>query len=54
MKFPALPAVASIGRKVRELAFLDRDSIELIVFRELGINEEVSSHLLEGTLFSHI
>jgi adenine-specific DNA-methyltransferase len=54
MKFPALPAVAGIGRKVRELAFRDRDAVELIVLRELGINGEVSTHLLEGTLFSQI
>lgn len=54
MKFPALSAVACIGRKVRELASLDSDAIELIVLRELGINGQVSTHLLEGTLFSHI
>jgi adenine-specific DNA-methyltransferase len=54
MKFPALPAVAGIGRRVRELASLDRDAVELIVHRELGITGEVSTHLLEGTLFGHI
>ena len=54
MKFPALPAVAGIGRRVRELASLDSDAVELIVHRELGINGEISIHLLEGTLFSHI
>ena len=54
MKFPALPTVAGIGRKVRELASLDRDADELIVLRELGINRELSTHLLEGTLFNHI
>jgi adenine-specific DNA-methyltransferase len=54
MNFPDLRAVACIGRRVRELASLDSDAVELIVLRELGINEEVSAHLLEGTLFSHI
>jgi adenine-specific DNA-methyltransferase len=54
MKFPALPAVAGIGRRVRELASFDRDAVELIVLRELGIDGAVSSHLLEGTLFGHI
>ena len=54
MKFPALSAVAGIGRRVRELTSRDCDAIELIVFRELGINGEMSAHLLEGTLFSHI
>jgi adenine-specific DNA-methyltransferase len=54
MKFPDLTLVAGIGRRVRELASLDRDAIELIVLRALGIPEEVSAHLLEGTLFSHI
>ena len=54
MKFPALPVVSGIGHRVRQLASLDRDAIELIVLRALGIPEEVSTHLLEGTLFSHI
>jgi adenine-specific DNA-methyltransferase len=54
MKFPALPAVAAIGSKVRELASLDSDAVELIVLRELGINGAISTHLLNGTLFSHI
>jgi adenine-specific DNA-methyltransferase len=54
MKFPDLPAVARIGRKVRELASLDSDAVELTVLRELGINDEMSAHLLEGTLFSDI
>jgi adenine-specific DNA-methyltransferase len=54
LKFPDLPAVARIGRRVRELASLDSDAVELIVLRQLGVNEEMSAHLLEGTLFSHI
>jgi adenine-specific DNA-methyltransferase len=54
MKFPALEVVSLIGRKVRELASLDLDVVESLVLRELGINGEVSTHLLEGTLFSHI
>jgi adenine-specific DNA-methyltransferase len=54
MKFPALPVVSGIGHRVRQLASLDRDAIELIVLQALGIPEEVSTHLLEGTLFSHI
>jgi adenine-specific DNA-methyltransferase len=54
MKFPTLPAVAGIGRRVRELASLDSDAVELIVLRELGIDGDISTHLLEGTLFSHI
>ncbi len=54
MKFPDLSAVAEIGRKVRNLASLDSDAIELIVLRELGVNRETSSHLLKGTLFSQI
>jgi adenine-specific DNA-methyltransferase len=51
MRFPALPAVARIGCSVRGLASLDSDAIELIVLRELGISGEISTHLLEGTLF---
>jgi adenine-specific DNA-methyltransferase len=51
MKFPTLDIVAEIGRKIRELAVLDIDAVELIVLRELGINGEVMEHLLEGTLF---
>lgn len=54
LRFPALPSVARIGRRVRELASLDRDGVELIVLRELGISEQLSTHLLEGTLFSCI
>ena len=54
MKFPSLHTVAIIGRKVRQLASLDSDAVELIVLRELGINCDLSAHLLEGTLFSHI
>jgi adenine-specific DNA-methyltransferase len=54
MNFPALTAIASIGRRVRALSSLDSDSVELIVLRELGINAEVTTHLLEGTLFSHV
>jgi adenine-specific DNA-methyltransferase len=54
MKFPALRAVADIGRKVRKLECLDSDTVELTVLRELGINGEVFTRLLEGTLFSHI
>ena len=54
MKFPALSVVSGIGRRVRELVSLDRDAIELIVLQMLGIPDEVSTHLLEGTLFSHI
>ena len=53
MKFPGLASLSGIGRKVRDLATFDRDAIELIVCRELGINGEVSTHLVEGTLFSH-
>ena len=54
MKFPPLATVAHIGRKVRELASLDSDAVELIALRELDIDRDVSTHLLEGTLFSHI
>jgi adenine-specific DNA-methyltransferase len=53
MKFPALSAVATIGRKVRDLISLDSDAVEIIVVRELGITDDVASHLLEGTLFGH-
>jgi adenine-specific DNA-methyltransferase len=52
MKFPALATVAAMGRRVRGLASLDRDAVEIIVFQELGINGAVSTHLVEGTLFS--
>jgi adenine-specific DNA-methyltransferase len=55
MKFPTLPTIARIGSRVRELASpLDSDAVELIVLRELGIDGEVSTHLLEGTLFSNV
>ena len=54
MKFPSLHAIADIGSRVRNLTSLDSDAVELIVLRELGINGKISSHLLEGTLFSHI
>jgi len=54
MKFPPLPRIAAIGRRVRDLASLDSDAVELIVLRELGINGDVSSHLLEGTLFNQV
>jgi adenine-specific DNA-methyltransferase len=54
MKFPALPVVAGIGRGVQELVSLDRDGIELIVLQALGIPIDVSTHLLDGTLFSDI
>jgi adenine-specific DNA-methyltransferase len=53
MKFPTLGVVADIGSRVRVLASLDRDAIELIVLRALGIPADVSTHSLEGTLFSH-
>jgi adenine-specific DNA-methyltransferase len=52
MKFPPLATIAAIGRKVRKLASLDRDAVELIVLDKLKISGEVSAHLLEGTLFS--
>lgn len=54
MKFPALPIVAEVGRRVRNLPSLEADAVELIVLRRLGINGEMSSHLLEGTLFSQM
>jgi adenine-specific DNA-methyltransferase len=54
MKFPAIPVVAGIGNKVRGLVSLDADAVELIVLQELGINGDISAHLLEGTLFSLI
>jgi adenine-specific DNA-methyltransferase len=52
MKFPALHIVATIGDKIRRLDVLDRDAVELIVLRELGVREEIFNHLLSGTLFS--
>lgn len=54
MKFPDLSRLAAIGRRVREIEWLDSDEIELIVLRELGIAENMSSHLLRGTLFSQM
>lgn len=54
MKFPPLATVAYIGHKVRELVSLDSNVVELIVLRELDIDRDISTHLLEGTLFSHI
>jgi adenine-specific DNA-methyltransferase len=51
MRFPPLPTVARIGRSVRDLASFDSDAVEIIVLRELGITGEISTHLLEGTLF---
>ncbi len=54
MHFPSLRAAAKIGRSVRKLASLDSDAVELIVLEELGINDDISTHLVEGTLFSHI
>jgi adenine-specific DNA-methyltransferase len=52
MKFPILSAIASVGRRVRELGSFDNNSVELVVLSELGINGDVSAHLLEGTLFN--
>ena len=54
MKFPSLGAAAIIGGRIRRFAPFDSSAVELIVLQELGINEEISSHLVEGTLFSHI
>ena len=54
MKFPSLPAIAVIGRMVRKLESCDRNIIERIVFRELGINGKLSTRLLEETLFSSV
>jgi adenine-specific DNA-methyltransferase len=54
MKFPALVIVERIGRSVRHLASLDRDSVELIVLKELGLKDDISRHLLNGTLFGQI
>ncbi len=54
MKFPALSIVAAIGRSVRELVSIDSDAVELIVLRELGINGNLHTHLLEGTLFGRM
>jgi adenine-specific DNA-methyltransferase len=53
MHFPSLRAAAGIGRRVRKLASLNRDAVELVVLDELGIDEDISAHLVEGTLFSH-
>lgn len=52
LNFPDLSVVARIGAAVRRLAPLDHDAVEQIVLRELAIPEDVSTHLLDGTLFS--
>ncbi|MEO7144117.1 MAG: Eco57I restriction-modification methylase domain-containing protein [Bryobacteraceae bacterium] len=54
MKFPTLSAIEAVGRKVRKLPSFDDDSVEAIVLEELGIEGEVSVHLLQGTLFSQV
>lgn len=54
MRFPSLSAVPVVGRRIRELTSFDSETVEIIVLQELAINGEVSTHLLEGTLFSGI
>jgi adenine-specific DNA-methyltransferase len=54
MKFPGLSIVAAIGLSVRTIASFDADAVEIVVLKELGIDGEVSAHLLEGTLFGQI
>jgi adenine-specific DNA-methyltransferase len=54
MNFPSLRETADIGRRVRNMAVIDGSDVELIVLEALGIDEDISAHLIDGTLFSHI
>jgi hypothetical protein len=36
------------------MAVIDGSDVELIVLEALGIDEDISAHLIDGTLFSHI
>ena len=51
MKFPSLSLVGMIGSRIRRLNEFDSDSAQLIVLGELGVNGEITKHLMEGTLF---
>jgi adenine-specific DNA-methyltransferase len=53
MKFPALCSATAIGRAVRSLPHLDSDAIESIVLHELGMDRQLSAHLLKATPLSH-